>query len=213
MKIDESYFKLFGNGEIPAEYASLVLKYISSAYHGLLILDLLSKQSKDVLYAVSYNLEYDIKYEVWTSSYLLEQNTDNSILSKLKQFETNSLELKGVVLQSPGFWEFIGKINPLEVIRQFLNDRHQRQKDREYLNKLEQERLSIENKILRTKLIKEVISSAKEAGVSESEIAKLIRDNAIVPLLRLESLQDSQLISYAKIANKKTIKEPEEIDA
>ena len=32
--------------------------------------------------------------------------------------------------ESPGFWEFLGSLNPLEVIRRYLNDRHERAKDR-----------------------------------------------------------------------------------
>jgi len=38
------------------------------------------------------------------------------------------LVLAHVRLQSEGFWEFIGQLNPLEVIRQYLNDRHERRK-------------------------------------------------------------------------------------
>ena len=42
------------------------------------------------------------------------------------------LILSAVKLTSPGFREFSGTLNPLEVLRKYLNDRHERRKDHEY---------------------------------------------------------------------------------
>jgi len=38
------------------------------------------------------------------------------------------LVISKVTFQSPGFWEFLGSLNPLEQIREYLKDRHERQK-------------------------------------------------------------------------------------
>src|SRR5438093_681113 len=38
----------------------------------------------------------------------------------------DQLRLARVQLASPGFWEFFGALNPLEVLRKYLNDRHSR---------------------------------------------------------------------------------------
>jgi hypothetical protein len=38
------------------------------------------------------------------------------------------LILASVSINSPGYWDFIGALNPLEVLRKYLNDRHERQK-------------------------------------------------------------------------------------
>src|SRR5262249_41492767 len=43
----------------------------------------------------------------------------------------NRLRLHAVSIQSPGFWEFLGTLNPLETIRKYLGDRYERKKDRE----------------------------------------------------------------------------------
>jgi hypothetical protein len=55
------------------------------------------------------------------------------------------LVVSRVVFESPGFWEFLGNLNPLEVLRNYLNDRHEREKDREYRSAAERERLAIAN--------------------------------------------------------------------
>ncbi len=52
-----------------------------------------------------------------------------------------------VVFRSPGFWEFVGALNPLEVLRQYLNDRHERKKDNEYRSAAERDSLAIENAV------------------------------------------------------------------
>lgn len=54
-----------------------------------------------------------------------------------KEFPEVRLSLRSVELHSPGFWEFFGKANPLEFIRQLLNDLHERNKDYSYRNDAE----------------------------------------------------------------------------
>ena len=58
------------------------------------------------------------------------------------------LVLDGVSLSSPGAWDFLGKLNPLDVIRQYLTDRHERRKDKEYREAHENRKLYLENKLL-----------------------------------------------------------------
>ncbi len=40
------------------------------------------------------------------------------------------LVLERVRIESPGFWEFVASLNPLQQIREYLNDRHRRRQDR-----------------------------------------------------------------------------------
>jgi len=40
------------------------------------------------------------------------------------------LRIHRIAIKSPGFWEFFGNINPLEVLRKYLCDRHERKKMR-----------------------------------------------------------------------------------
>src|SRR5208282_3632304 len=57
------------------------------------------------------------------------------------------LRIHSVTLSSPGFWEFFGKLNPLEVIRQYLTYRHEQRKDREYREAAEKNKLNLENQL------------------------------------------------------------------
>lgn len=56
----------------------------------------------------------------------------------------DKLRLRSVVIQSPGFWEFLGALNPLETLRKYVNDRHEQRKDREYKEPLERGTTSFE---------------------------------------------------------------------
>jgi hypothetical protein len=42
------------------------------------------------------------------------------------------LVLEHVRIESPGFWEFVASLNPLQQIREYLNDRHRRRQDGEF---------------------------------------------------------------------------------
>ena len=108
------------------------------------------------------------------------------------------LMLRAVRLESPGWWEVIGKLNPLEVIRQYLNDRHERRKDDSYRNKAERDRLHYENEILRNKVIAERIELARKLGATDEDLAPLWNSLLIRPLRRLDAFQDQGVISNAQ---------------
>lgn len=42
------------------------------------------------------------------------------------------LVIKSIRIESPGFWEVFASLNPLQQIREYLNDRHKRKQDREF---------------------------------------------------------------------------------
>lgn len=69
-----------------------------------------------------------------------------------------------VVLESPGFWEFLGTLNPLEVLRCYLNDRHERRKDRDYRSEAERDRLAIENALASLEVVRQIGSLEREFG-------------------------------------------------
>lgn len=71
------------------------------------------------------------------------------------------LQMSRVVLESPGFWEFVGSLNPLEQIRIYLQERHERRKDKDYRNDAEARRLHAEARI--TELQAERLSIRVEA--------------------------------------------------
>ncbi len=58
------------------------------------------------------------------------------------------LTLERVRIESPGFWEFLASLNPLQQIREYLNDRHHRRQDREFREASEKQRLELENELI-----------------------------------------------------------------
>ena len=193
-------FKLHGVGEIPADYAARVLFCVNSAYDGLLVFDQLNEMSPSRLRDTTLRLR-----DYWVDPV-------NSIALSLPAI-SNALELRSVVLQSPGFWEFVGSLNPLEALRKYLTDRHERNKDISYRSQAEAEKLNIDNALLKVKLVSETVDACRKAGLTEQEIRALVRDFVQIPLLKLESLQDKGVISYAEIPNDQRVDVSEEVDA
>lgn len=106
-----------------------------------------------------------------------------------------------VRIESPGFWEFLGSLNPLLQIREYLNDRHRRRQDKDFREASERDRLMFENEILQRQIIekdntilRERISILKEIGVSDQEIREKLWASIGKPLAQLGRHQDSRLI-------------------
>jgi hypothetical protein len=114
---------------------------------------------------------------------------------------SEQLVLSAVKLSSPGFWEFLGKLNPLEVMRQYLNDRHERRKDREYRESAEERRLRLENLKLENEVISGRIRIAKELGATDRDLAPLLNELVNKPLLSLDRHQDKDVIENAEMVD------------
>ena len=113
------------------------------------------------------------------------------------------LRLHAVSIQSPGFWEFLGALNPLETIRKYLSDRHEQKKDREYRNAAEAERLRLENEKLKTEVVKERIEILRGLNIPEDRIAAILNLHVVAPLSKLDEAQDAGLIDRAEIVEVK----------
>ena len=109
------------------------------------------------------------------------------------------IQLTSIVIKSPGFWEFLGNINPLEVLRKYLCDRHERKKDDSYRNQQEKERGELENEKLRTQVVQDKVKILKELGVPEEKIRKVVFEHVIRPLGELDAIQDKGLVVDAEI--------------
>ncbi|ACL23611.1 hypothetical protein [Chloroflexus aggregans] len=114
------------------------------------------------------------------------------------------LEVKRIQIESPGFWEFVGALNPLQQIREYLNDRHKRRQDREYREQAERERLQLENELIRRQIwekensvFRERINILRERGFPNDEIRRLIWAYVSQPLIALGKHQDVGLIENA----------------
>jgi hypothetical protein len=101
------------------------------------------------------------------------------------------LSLIACQIGSPGFLEFIGKLNPLEVIRQWVQDRHERRKDREYREHAENEKLHLGNQLLRNQVLKERIEMLRELGVPRTAIKQVINKLLVEPFVPVQKHLDS----------------------
>ena len=72
-----------------------------------------------------------------------------ALLARLPDYR---LEIRRIQINSPGFWEFLGALNPLQQIREYLNDRHRRRQDHKYREQAERERLMLENEMIRRQI-------------------------------------------------------------
>jgi hypothetical protein len=109
------------------------------------------------------------------------------------------LVLRAARFESPGFWEFAGTLNPLEVIRQYLKDRHDRQRDQAYRDAAEARRLELENNLLENRVIRERVELAKSLGATDSDLAPLINELVYRPLRGLNGPQDEGMIDSAEL--------------
>ena len=182
---DQALMRVYSRGEIPVRYASSILNRLQVAHSCLSILDRFSTGSSEECLAMSTALSHSILSPDETSDFMAASGAP--------------LELNGVVLQSPGWWEFLGSLNPLKAIMDYMNMRHEQAKDNTYRNRLDQERKVIENDILRVELFQKAVEALRTASVPPEDIAAIARDYYVVPLLRLESLQDRQLIERIEL--------------
>ncbi|WP_298510131.1 hypothetical protein [uncultured Kordia sp.] len=82
--------------------------------------------------------QYGEKNEFYHYSYLVSKSVPSA----------DRLFLNRVSISSPGFWEFLGKLNVFEQLRLYLNERHERKKDRDYRNRNEQKKSELSNEYM-----------------------------------------------------------------
>jgi len=118
------------------------------------------------------------------------------------------LTLSSVELHSPGFWEFLGKLSPLEVLREYLKDRHERRKDREYREpaeahrlELENQRLELENQRLALDVLERKLSLHRGFGATSEELAPILHALVFSPLDKLAQVQDKGLIKAVELVH------------
>ncbi|EOW4146845.1 hypothetical protein ACOW9W_004154 [Vibrio parahaemolyticus] len=176
MHHEKVLIRVHGKGVYDTEHVAVFLERFSAAYKALSTLDTRMKMLTE-------------------SGYKMTLKQSNITAYSPEHY----LEIIGVEFHSPGFWEFLGKLNPLEVLRQYLNDRHERKKDEDYRNVLEKEKLGIENDILKLEFTRKVIEVARQTGHSEEEIKSIVRDQIMIPLISLDALSEKEMVTYVEI--------------
>lgn len=114
-------------------------------------------------------------------------------------YPSQDIVLARASLMSPGFWEFFGNLNPLKIICDYLQQRHERLKDRLYRNKAEEETLALKNAILRNQAVRERVDLLRKVGVPNEEIQLVLMNYLASPLENLGRQVTLQLIGGAEI--------------
>jgi hypothetical protein len=191
------YGRLKINTERGGEVREVIqfLSALEDAYNNLYALDFISSNAGD------YRRRYrDFSPYSYTPHLGLPLDVEGLILPE------DRLNMTSVVIESPGFWEFLGTLNPLLQLREYLKDRHERRKDNDYREGYESERLELENEQqrlkneqLKTEIIRERIRLLDEAGFDPEERRRLLIQHAIEPLRQLDKHINQKLISDASV--------------
>ncbi|MDE5818309.1 MAG: hypothetical protein K2I07_03175 [Lachnospiraceae bacterium] len=93
------------------------------------------------------------------------------------------LVIDKVNFNSPGSWDVIGSWNPLSQIRKYVNERHERIKDKRYgweldkkMKEAELEEKKLRNDQIRLEITKEIIEQLKETGMSSRDLSSVAQD-------------------------------------
>ena len=93
----------------------------------------------------------------------------------------DSLALSRAQLSSPGFLEFLGSLNPLEQIRRYLNDRHQRKLDwqrepeRQRETRLRNDNLELQNEKLALSNLRDRLTLQREFNIPDAQLTLMYR--------------------------------------
>lgn len=116
-------------------------------------------------------------------------------------YPPDQLEITKIKIQSPGWIEFLASLNPLQQIREYLKDRHERKKDKDWRSENEKDRAFIELDILkiqaeqaRTGAIRDFYELLEHMDIRSDERQRILWEHVGAPLARLGRHQDSGLL-------------------
>lgn len=101
--------------------------------------------------------------------------------------------------KSPGFLEAIGNLNPLKVLCDYLQQRHERKKDNKYRSEQERQKLILENMRLRNKVIIEKIEIMEKSGLSKEQINEILGNYIADSLKNLGARIDSGQVIHVEL--------------
>lgn len=184
--------RVYAHGEVLVNDVRLLLSAVENAYNCCYILFHLIEEVSSENFSSAINA---------VTEELFMSNT-TPLLSAGFVPQGQRLTIKGVILQSPGFWDFVGNLNPLQILLTYLNERHERQKDHDYRNAAESHKLELENRLLETKLISQQIDILQQLGATPYEIDILKSQLLAQPLRALGNSQDKRLLSEAGLVDR-----------
>jgi hypothetical protein len=192
-----SILRIYGNGEVLVEDIYQYLNALEKAYNSAYVFNQIVEEAQEI------SRFYEGQRPPIPLKNLLWMNWWPPNAEKVKSFVPKSerLKLVGVELHSPGFWDFLGKLNPLEVIREYLQDHHEREKDRKYRNREEEEKLRLENEKRRIENGKARLEVFKDMGATNEQLLVVAEQLLIEPQKQLNQYQDQKIITGADIVD------------
>ncbi|QBR70783.1 hypothetical protein CU048_05250 [Beijerinckiaceae bacterium] len=197
----QARLRVHGHGGVEVELVTAYLTDLKYAYDSILFFE----ATIDVMRRITHDFPFP-RYP-FVSDFLLSRRiggrtrywlpAPDEIVSSVPRKE--QLIFSAVSLNSPGVWEFLGTLNALEVLRNYLNDRHERRKDRAYRESAEQRRLALENLSLENRVISERVRLAKDMGATDRDLAPLLNELIYKPLVALDRYQDKGVIEDTEI--------------
>lgn len=109
-------------------------------------------------------------------------------------YPSDRLIVEGCHIASPGWIDLIGKLNPLEVLRQWAHDRHERLKDTKYRDAEDKRKRQLENDLLETELIRKRLELLREVGVPKTVIKKLAAA-VLLPVHQVEGHMNNGILT------------------
>jgi hypothetical protein len=197
----QAHLRVYGQAEVEVELLTGYLSDLKHAYESIIVfenvIDGMQRAFRDAPFW-GQRLDWPLVASRRVLRYPRRWPPTRAEIASLVP-RSEQLVLAAANLSSPGFWEFLGTLNALEVVRKWLNDRHERRKDREFRETAEKRRLELENFQNETQAIADRIKLAKELGATDYDIAPLLNDLIYNPLSRLERYQDKGVIEDAEI--------------
>jgi len=197
-----SVLRVHGHGEVEVALVVSFLNDLENAYNSIAYFETLSARlERDFRYLDEYRLFIDRRARMFGLNSFLDYNEENTNFNKeaIAASNTEPLVLERVKLTSPGYWDFIGKLNPLEVLRQYLNDRHERRKDKNYKEDAEARKLALQNLIRENEAISGRIKICREMGATDADLAPTLKALVAQPLSKLNRYQDLSVIETTGI--------------
>jgi hypothetical protein len=200
---EQARLRVYGQGDVEVELVAAYLTDLKHAYDSVLlfetIIDGMRRAARDFPFPrYPFGLEFG-----WPAPRRAVRRTRDwpPTAEAVASFvpRTEQLILSAVSLASPGFWEFLGSLNALEVIRKWLNENHERRKDRVYRETAEKRKLNAENFQRETRAISERIQLAREIGATDRDLAPLLSELIYKPLVALDRYQDNGVIEHAEL--------------
>lgn len=202
-----SVLRVYGNGQVFVEDVYKYLADLEYAYNCAYVLHSILGQAEELAeYYGASRPPIPIKNLLWASWW---PPNPEKVAGMVPPEE--KLQLQGVQFNSPGFWDFFGQLNPLEVLRQYVNDQHERRKEREDREPLEARKGLLEIEQLELENLNRRLELLKQLGPTEQDLSILKYQLLSKPLEKLNSYQDQRLIVDAEIVNPEQPKKKESV--